>query len=159
MSPLPPDFEARKQAARLRSARNMVLKRLREHGIDPYSFAHRFLSADEEARFLDAVGPTHRIDCTFVEKVPDWAAVTERIAGWARGRSEVAIWYDADPGNGGIVLPGVVLAEHLDAIVSAVKQHGNVMLATPDGRAGCVYFEEEYDNDFAAWDNGQGSSS
>jgi hypothetical protein len=156
VSPLPPDFEARKQAARRRSAEQMVLNRLREHGIDPSSFPYRFLSVEEEDLFWDAIRPTTRITAPLLAEVADWTAASGRVTEWASSRPEVAIWYDTDTGNGGLVLPGRVVAANPGAVVRAVGQTGNVMMATPDGRGGCVYFEEEYKNVFAAWDRGSG---
>jgi hypothetical protein len=148
---LPPDFDERKLAAQRKSERFRILSRLRECGVDPDSFPHRFFSPEEEETFLATEQPGMRRDCTRVETVADWAEVIERITAWAESRPEVAIWYDARPGNGGLVLPGKLLARELDAVVAAVHQRGNAMLATPDCRAGCVYFEDEYENHFAAW--------
>jgi hypothetical protein len=148
---LPPDFEERKRAAQRKSAQTRVLTRLRDNGVDPDTFPHRFLSQEEEATFLTAVRPWMMIDCPLMEKVPEWASVIDRIAAWAASRSEVAIWYEADPGNGGLVISGSVLAGNVDRVIAAVKQRGNVMLATPDGRSGCVYFEEEHENHFGVW--------
>lgn len=153
MSPLPSDFESRKQAARRRSAEQMVLNRLREHGIDPSSFPYRFLSVEEEDLFLDAIRPATRIDAPVLVEVADWTAASDRVTEWASSRPEVAIWYDTGTGNGGLVLPGDVVAANPGAVIQAVDQRGNVMMTTPDGRGGCVYFEEEYKNVFAAWDN------
>jgi len=148
---LSPDFEERKRAAQRRSERFRILNRLRERGVDPDTFPHRFFTPEEEATFLATEMPGMRRDCRRVEVVVGWAAVVGRIAEWAESRPEVAIWYDAQPGNGGLVLPGKLLARELDAVISALHQRGNVMLATPDCRCGCVYFEEEYENHFAIW--------
>jgi len=148
---LPPDFYERKRAVYQRLERTRLLHSLREHRVDPDTFPHRFLSPEEETIFLATVNPLHRWDCPLMEKVPTWESITGRIRAWAACLSEVAIWYDAGPGNGGLVLPGNLVAESLDSLISAVKQQGNVMLATPDGQTGCVYSEQEHENLFGMW--------
>lgn len=148
---LPPDFYARKQAALRKSEQMRVVNGLRDAGLDPTALPYRFMTPEEEAVFLADERPPMNSDCPLAECVPNWKAVIKRIAAWVEHEPEVAIWYDAQPGSGGLILPGPVLAKNLDAVVSAVNQHGNVMLVTPNVRSGCVYFEEEYRNYFAIW--------
>jgi hypothetical protein len=49
------------------------------------------------------------------------------------------------------VLPGAVLTCEIDAVRSAAKASGDLMLATPDGRAGIVYFEGEHETVVGSW--------
>src|SRR5438445_3090630 len=105
---LPKDFYEKKLAAQHKSARMRVINRLREHGINPDSFPHRFLSAEEEAAFLATMQPWLSYDSPSVQRVHSWETVARRVSAWAVSCPEVTIWYDADPGNGGLVLPGTV---------------------------------------------------
>ena len=147
---LPPDFHERKRAAQKKSALTRFLNRLREGGVEPDSFPHHPLPESEEQPLHDAVAPWLHIQNREVEKVSGWDAVSHRVAAWAVGEPEIAVFFnDGDP-TGWLVVPGGIVSTHVDVFWKAAARHF-LFLVTPDAQAGVMYFEDEHENVFGIW--------
>lgn len=141
---LPPDFYERKRAAQDKSARMRALNKLRDSGIEPDTFPHRFLTRAESDSLWDAP-PVDSIE----EVVGGWQTVSGEIAIWARSQPRVAVFLCE--ASTYLVLPGSVLADMIQAFHNSAM-HGWFYISTPDGSSGRLYYEGEHENSIRRWD-------